>query len=92
MKKLFILSLVAMLSFSVMAAEPGAQQRQPGGIGAACVGCCFGIRTVAAWNEGKNLDIRDILDLLSIGRIWSAISGYQGITATQLHNQAPLYY
>ncbi len=83
--------LIAITALSALLAAP-AICAEKGGLGGACVGCCFGIRTVAAYNEGKKLHVRDILDLLSIGRIWSAISGYQGITTSELHSEAPAYF
>lgn len=87
MKKIIAIAVLA--AFLV---APAVRAAEAGGLGGACVGCCFGIRTVAAWNEGKKLHVRDILDLLSIGRIWSAISGYQGITTSDLQKEAPEYF
>ena len=86
--------LIAITALSALLAAPAicAEKQEAGGFGGACVGCCFGIRTVAAYNEGKKLHVRDILDLLSIGRIWSAISGYQGITTEDLKKEAPAYF
>ncbi len=85
--------IIAITALSALLVAPAiCAEKKDGGFGGACVGCCFGIRTVAAYNEGKKLHVRDILDLLSIGRIWSAISGYQGITTSELQKEAPGYF
>ena len=86
MKKFLALSLAAAL---LAAATPA---KAEGGIAGGIVGCCFGIRTAAAYNEGKSLHVRDILDWLCIGRVWSAIEGYNGTTLSDLHEEAPRYF
>lgn len=87
MKKLLVLAgAVALL------AMPSAQAREPGGIGAGLVGCCFGIRTAAAYNEGKSINIREWLQLIWVGHIWAAFEGYNGTTLSDLHNSEPAYF
>ena len=56
MKKILAIALVA----AIFMAAPAAQAREAGGLAGGIVGCCFGVRTAAAWNEGKNLDIREV--------------------------------
>lgn len=90
MKKYLTLAIVAaLLAVSAPAAQAA---RQPGGAMAGLIGCCFGMRTAAAWNDGKNLGIRDILDILAIGRIWSAITAWGGTNTSDLHAEGPQYY
>ena len=90
MKKILMMLAIAAAVFAAIPAE--AKDREPGGIAAGLVGCCFGMRTAAAWNDGKKLDLHDILDLLWVGRIWSAIEGWSGTSASELHDQSPVYY
>ena len=52
MKKILAIALAA----AIFMAAPVAQAREAGGLAGGLVGCCFGVRTAAAWNEGKNLD------------------------------------
>ena len=92
MKKLIIAALaaatIAMAAPSVQAeAAPGR-----GGCVGGIVGCCFGIRTAAAWNEGKNINIREWLQFLYVGYIWAGIEGYQGITTSDLQKTEPGYF
>jgi hypothetical protein len=93
MKKLIALALIA--SFLCTALAPAAfavKEREAGGLAAGIVGCCFGIRTAAAYNSGKDLHVRDILELLWIGHIWSFFSAYGGMTAEDLHASDPAYF
>ena len=87
MKKLLALALAAALF-----AAPSAHAHESGGLAGAFVGCCFGIRTAADWNDGKNINVRDILDLIWIGRIWSAVEGWSGTTRSDLHSAEPAYF
>ncbi|MGI6495172.1 MAG: hypothetical protein ACOX5G_03635 [Kiritimatiellia bacterium] len=87
-------SLCLAIAGAVLALAPMAQaaERVSGGLAGGAVGCCFGMRTAAAWNDGKKLHIHDILDLLWIGRIWSAIEGYGGTSTSDLHGEFPSYF
>lgn len=93
MKKIIAIALI--VSFVCAAVAPSAfavKEREPGGFVAGLVGCCFGIRTAAAYNSGKDLHIRDILELLTIGHIWSFFSAYGGMTSEDLHASDPAYF
>ena len=91
MKKFLALSLAAaLLAVSVPAQAAPAEGR--GGLGGAIVGCCFGFRTMAAYNDGKSLHIHDILDLFWIGHIWDAIEGWGGTTYSEMHKSDPAYF
>ena len=93
MKKSIAILLIA--SFVVAAFAPAAlavKDREAGGFVAGLIGCCFGIRTAAAYNSGKDLHVRDILELLCIGHIWSFFSAYGGMTSEDLHASDPAYF
>jgi hypothetical protein len=87
MKKFLALTLLAALL-----AAPSAQAREAGGLAGGIVGCCFGIRTAAAWNEGKNLEIREWLRIVPIAgivaAIWNAVDGWNGVTTADLRKMA----
>ena len=87
MKKFLALSLLA-----AFLAVPSAQAREAGGLAGGIVGCCFGVRTAAAWNEGKNLDIREWLRIIPIvgivAAVWNTIDGWNGITTAELRKVA----
>lgn len=68
-----------------------------GGIGGLLVGCCFGVRTAGAFNEGKDLHFREWALLIpyvgAVFAIWNGIEGAQGITTSELQqNYGALYY
>jgi hypothetical protein len=91
MKKFLALFLAAaLLAVSTPAQAAPAEGR--GGFGGALVGCCFGFRTMAAYNDGKSLHIHDILDLLWIGHIWDAIEGWSGTTYSDMQKADPAYF
>lgn len=91
-KAILSLALVA----AMIAAAPAVQARESGGLGGGIVGCCFGIRTAAAWNEGKNIEVREWLRIVPIigivGAIWNCMDGWNGITTSDLRKQAGAQY
>ncbi len=90
MKKLIIAALAA--ATIAMAVPSTAVAHEKGGCVGGIVGCCFGIRTAAAWNEGKSINIREWLQFLYVGYIWAGIEGYQGITTADLQKTEPGYF
>ncbi len=93
MKKTLALALAATLMIS---AAPAVHAREAGGVAGGIVGCCFGVRTAAAWNEGKNLDIREWLRIVPIAGIvaavWNTIDGWNGVTTADLRAKAGAEY
>lgn len=92
-KSILSLALVA----AMVAAAPAVQAREAGGLSGGIVGCCFGIRTAAAWNEGKNIEVREWLRIIPfvgiVGAIWNCVDGWNGITTADLRKQVgPQYY
>lgn len=92
MKKILAIALVA----AIFTAAPVAQAREAGGLAGGIVGCCFGIRSAAAWNEGKNLDIREWLRIVPIAGIvalvWNVVDGWNGVTTADLRAKAGAEY
>ena len=83
MKKLFALFFVA-----AMVAVPASQAREVGGLIGGCVGCCFGIRTAAAYNDGKDISIREWIRIIPIasivGAVLDTVDGYNGIKTADI--------
>ena len=93
MKKLvFAAVAAATLAVATPATVRAEAAPQRGGFGSAMVGCCFGFRTMIAYNDGKKLHIHDILDLLTIGHIWDFFEGWGGTTQSQMQKSDPAYF
>lgn len=95
MKKVSVLILMAALLMATPSLTEAYEGR--GGIGGLLVGCCFGVRTAAAFNEGKDLHFREWGTLIPyvgvVFAIWAGIDGLQGVTTSQLQQQyGALYY
>ena len=95
MRSVAILMLIAVLGVALPSIAEAGEGR--GGIGGLLVGCCFGVRTAAAFNEGKDLHFREWGRLIPyagiIFAVWDGIDGAGGITTTQLQQQyGALYY
>jgi hypothetical protein len=50
-------------------------------------GCCFGIRSGAAYNDGKEVHWREWIMLVPIANlvcsIWNGLEGYKGVTSAE---------
>jgi len=89
MKKFIaILVLAAVMTAGAFAQEP---VRKPGGLVPGIIGCCFGIRAAADYNEGKDLTTREWFRLIPVVGyvvgIIDAVDGYKGVTRTDLRNE-----
>ena len=88
MKAIAIL-LVALMA--LLAVAPGAMADGRGGLAGGFIGCCFGIRSAAAYNDGKDLHWREWIRLIPladiVGMVFDAVDGMNGITTADLANQ-----
>jgi hypothetical protein len=94
MKKIGLVLVIGLFMVGPMAQDVSAQR---GGIGGFLVGCCFGVRTAAAFNEGKDLHFREWGMLIPyvgiVFNIWNGIDGMGGMTTSKLQQQyGALYY
>lgn len=68
-----------------------AAQRTPGGIEGLLIGCCFGIRSAAAHNDGKDLHWREWIRIIPlaniVGMVFDLMDGVNGVTTQDLANQ-----
>lgn len=89
MKKLMSIALAGLLALAALA--PAATARETGGIPGFLVGCCFGIRSAAAYNEGKNLHWREWALLIPFANIvveiMNGVDGMNGSTSADLAEQ-----
>ena len=76
MKAIAIL-LIALMA--LLAVAPGAMAEERGGLAGAVIGCCFGIRSAAAYNDGKDLHWREWIRIIPIVSIVGAV--YDGVDA-----------
>ena len=95
MKKLIITALAAAaIAMAVPSTSVAAEQR--GGVLGGLVGCCFGIRTVGDYNEGKDISVREWLRLVPfvniVVAVFDVVDGYNGKTRSDLHAEAPAYF
>jgi len=91
MKKFLAIALVAAMFVAAPAAKAEAAPGR-GGVVGGIVGCCFGIRTAAAYNEGKSINIREWLQLIWVGYVWAGLEGYSGVTTSDLQKAEPAYF
>ncbi|MBR4190939.1 MAG: hypothetical protein IKQ55_13400 [Kiritimatiellae bacterium] len=88
MKKLAIL-LVALVALST--AAPAVVAHETGGLGGAIIGCCFGVRSAAAYNDGKDLHWREWGRLIPFASfvfaIWDGVDGLNGRTTGNLASE-----
>ncbi len=95
MKKFGVLVLMGAMLMATPSLTEAYEGR--GGIGGLLVGCCFGVRTAGAFNEGKDLHFREWARIIPyvgiVFAIWDGIEGAQGITTSQLQqNYGALFY
>ena len=86
MKKLVIGCAIVALCLSLCPLVSQAKTaREPGGIPAFLVGCCWGIREGSEWNEGADLHWREWCMLIPVANIviaiWNGVECYKGIGA-----------
>lgn len=85
MKKVVALVLVAVMLFGGVSVVSA---REQGGFLGFVVGCCFGIRSGAAYNEGKDLHWREwglLIPVFSlVVGIMNGIDTYNGLTSKDL--------
>jgi len=88
MKKVIIVCLAAVMILSLCPTQSEAKvQREPGGIPAFLIGCCWGIRVGTEWNDGADLHWREWCRLipwvnLVIG-VWDGVDCYSGMGAEE---------
>ena len=88
------MKLVASLLVAVMvllAFAPAVSAKEQGGFMGFLIGCCFGIRSGAAYNDGKDLHWREWVLLIPIAglvvSIRNGLDGCSGMTTTELASQ-----
>jgi len=85
-----VLTLVASV-LAPMSAQALNTEREPGGVPAFFIGCCFGLREGSEWNEGADLHWREWCTLIPyagiVFAIWNGVDCANGITAHEFAEQ-----
>ena len=88
MKVIAMLMVALMVLFSI---APAAMARDTGGLAGGIIGCCFGVRSAAAYNDGKDLHWREWIRIVPIaswvGVVFDAVDGMNGTTTSDLATQ-----
>lgn len=97
MKKTIALLMIVLMALFAVTPAMAKNAPRDGGIAAFFVGCCFGPRTGAAWNDGKNLHwtewIRIVPIVGIIGEILNGIDGMNGMTTADMaKTYGAMYY
>jgi hypothetical protein len=82
MRKLLVVALAAMVLMGTVGSST-AINTQRGGLMGFIAGCCFGIRTGAAYNDGKEVHWRQWCRLIPyvniVFAIWDGVDGTNGM-------------
>ena len=91
MKKLVASLLVVLFVLIAFAPAAVAANSDRGGFLGFIVGCCFGIRSGAAYNDGKDLHWREWVLLIPIAglvvAVMNGLDGMNGLTTKDMANQ-----
>ena len=83
---MLLVALMVLVSFA-----PAAMARGNNGLAAGIIGCCFGVRSAAAYNDGKDLHWREwirVIPFISIvGVVFDAVDGMNGTSTSDLATQ-----
>ena len=94
MKKMIaslLVVLFVMMAVAPMASAAPAQQGKGGFVGF-LVGCCFGIRSGAAYNDGKDLHWREWATIIPIaGLVVAIMNGLDGMNGLTTKDMAAQY-
>ena len=85
MKKMIAALMVGLLLVCA-ANTSSALNENRGGLMGFIAGCCFGIRSGAAYNDGKEIHWREWVLLIPVANIvfaiWNGVDGVNGMTST----------
>ncbi len=83
--------VIGVAVFCPMDAKALNTERQPGGVPAFFIGCCFGLREGTQWNEGADLHWREWCVLIPyagiVFAVWNGIDCANGLTAHEFAEQ-----
>lgn len=86
MKKLVAGALLAVLLLGSVGTVSAANDKR-GGVMGLVAGCCFGVRSAAAYNDGKDIHWKEWIQLIGIGYILAGLDGLNGVTTSDLAKQ-----
>lgn len=92
MKKVLILLAVVMFSLSTFAQTAPKTTEGRGGVMGFIAGCCFGIRSAGAYNDGKEIHWREwVLIVPFVGIVFAVLNGIDGMDGTTTTDLAEQY-
>ncbi len=90
MRKALTVLLVALVMAGSVSIGTSAETGR-GGVMGFIAGCCFGIRSGAAYNDGKEIHWREWILLVPVASIvvavWNGLDGYKGVTTADYTSQ-----
>ena len=96
MKKLIMASLAAAALVMAVPSTATAADNHKGGVVGGIIGCCFGLRAAADYNDGKDISVREWLRIVPIAGIvaavWNTVDGWNGVTTADLRKAAGEQY
>lgn len=95
MKKL-IIAAIAIVTLAVTVPSTANAGDGRGGCMGGLIGCCFGIRAAADYNEGMDISMREWLRLVPVISIFVTImdtfDGFSGVSRGELNARSPSYF
>ena len=95
MKKL-ILAVLAAATLAMAVPSTAVAGDGRGGCMGGLIGCCFGIRTAADYNEGYSISLREWMRYVPVIGFFVAImdtfDGLSGVSRGELSARSPAYY
>ena len=90
MKKILAVMAMAGLLLGAVQTAPAINENR-GGVMGFIAGCCFGIRSGSAFNDGKEIHFREWCRLIPyvniVFAIWDGVDGAKGTTTADLASQ-----
>jgi len=87
----FMIVFFFVVTLVPITADAKVNKKNPGGVSAFFVGCCFGLREGLEYNEGASLHWREIMPIIPyvgiIFAIWNGLECYDGTTAHEWAEQ-----
>ncbi|MDA3797466.1 MAG: hypothetical protein PF692_00075 [Kiritimatiellae bacterium] len=91
MKKLLILLVAVMVTLGSVNQTVAAEQSRGGAMGF-IAGCCFGIRSAGAYNDGKEIHWREWVMLVPfVNIVFAVMNGIDGMDGTTTADLAEQY-
>lgn len=96
MKKIVTAIVAALTLATLVPVASAAPAEGRGGPLGGLIGCCFGIRAAADYNEGKTIAVREWMRIVPfvsvVFAVIDCVDGWKGTTRSELHASLPTYF